>query len=56
LDLTQAEYEALNVRPVGIRKVTTNTKCYMLGFPLSYMVPEEAKAALTQIVAEIENQ
>lgn len=56
LDLTQAEYEALNVRPVGISKTTTNTKCFMLGFPLSYMVPEQAKAALTQIVAEIENQ
>ena len=56
LDLTQAEYDELNARPVAIRKITSTSRCYLLGFPLSYMVPEEAKAALTQIVNDIENQ
>jgi hypothetical protein len=49
----QADFDNLNGRVVGVRKITTNNKCYILGFPLSYMKAAEAKQLMTTIVSEV---
>lgn len=50
---TQAQYDQLNNRVVGIKRAGTNSKCYMFGFPLSYMVDADSKAAVDKILAEV---
>jgi len=50
---TQAQFDLLNNRVVGIRRTGTNSKCYMFSFPLSYMVDAEAKAAMNKVLAEV---
>jgi hypothetical protein len=50
---TQADYDRLNNRIIGIRRVGTSSKCYLFGFPLSYMVDADAKAAVNKVLAEV---
>lgn len=49
---TQEEFDTYNNLPIGIKKITSNNKCYILGFPLSYMVPGEAAEMVHKIVDE----
>lgn len=55
-DPSQFEYNFFNGLPVGLKKVTGNSKCYIFGFPLSYMVPEQVNTMLLQCIAEIETE
>ncbi len=50
---TQAQFDQLNNRIVGIKRTGTNSKCYMFSFPLSYMVEADAKAAMNKVLAEV---
>lgn len=56
---TQAEYNSVHVdgqgKVVGLRKFTTNNRCYILGFPLSYMTRDTAKEFMTTVVNEVMN-
>jgi hypothetical protein len=51
----QTNFNLLNNQPVGIRKVTENNynKCYLLGFPLSYMDDAEAKSFIDKVLADV---
>lgn len=49
---TQEEYDLYNNQPIAMRTVTGNTRCYVFGFPLSYMVPADAQAAMTQVLTD----
>jgi hypothetical protein len=50
------EYNMFNGQPVGLKKVTGNSKCYIFGFPLAYMVPEQVNTILLQCIQEIETE
>lgn len=50
---TQAQFDTYNNKPVGIRKITNGNRCYMLGFPLSYMQSADAKAFMNQVLGEL---
>ncbi len=49
---TQAEFDLYNNRPIGLKTVTGNSKCYVFGFPLSYMLTSDAKTMMNQILSE----
>lgn len=49
---TQAEFDLYNNRPIGLKTVTGNSKCYVFGFPLSYMLTSDAKTMMNQILTE----
>ena len=38
---------------VNKKKVTEDNSCYIFGFPLAYMEPEQVKSMMTQILSEI---
>lgn len=49
---TQAEYDLYNNKPIGIRKINANnSRCFMLGFPLSYMQQADARAFINEVIA-----
>lgn len=50
---TVAEYDTYNNRVIGIRSIRTNSRNYLLGFPLSYMVDAHAKAMMNTIISEL---
>ena len=51
---TQAQFDLLNNKPVGIRRVSSNNaKAYTFGFPLSYMKEAEARAMMNKIISEV---
>lgn len=50
---SQADYDLYNNKPVGIRRVNTNNRTWMFGFPLSYMVDADSKAMMNKILSEI---
>lgn len=55
LSPSDAEYDYLSQQPVAIKNVTNiGNKCYIFGFPLSYMDTEDVSDMLMQIIAEIE--
>ncbi|MFC1898483.1 hypothetical protein ACFLYJ_02810 [Candidatus Cloacimonadota bacterium] len=54
-DPSNFEYNFFNGQPVGLKKVTGNSTCYIFGFPLAYMVPDQVKTILTQCINEIES-
>jgi hypothetical protein len=39
---------------VGVKKVTANNKCYIFGFPLSFMDKDQAKTAVETVISEIQ--
>ncbi|MCF7794265.1 MAG: hypothetical protein K9N09_10290 [Candidatus Cloacimonetes bacterium] len=48
------EYEELITKPVGIKRVTNSSNCYIFGIPLSYMEWEQVNTLLLDLLAEIE--
>ena len=49
----EAEYNKYNNRAVGFRKVNPNgARCYLLGFPLSYMCDADARALMNRVIAD----
>jgi len=48
-----AQYNLFNNKTIGVRTVTANNKCYLLGFPLSYMNASHAKEFIRKIVNEV---
>jgi len=54
LDPTETEYDFLTEQPVAIKKQTDESRCYLFGFPLSYMDPVDVEMMLMQIIDEIE--
>ncbi|MCK4652816.1 MAG: hypothetical protein KAU01_00040, partial [Candidatus Cloacimonetes bacterium] len=54
LDPSQYEYDLYNGQPIGLRKETGGSKCYIFGFPLAYMVPDQVRLLMNQIIEEIE--
>jgi len=51
---TQEEYDEFNGLPVALRYVTPNNACFIFGFPLAYMEPDQVKSMITQILNELE--
>lgn len=50
---SQADYDLYNNKPIGIRRVNSNSRTWMFGFPLSYMVDADAKAMMNKVLSEI---
>ena len=50
---TQEEYDMYNDLPVALKKVNSNNTCYVFGFPLSYMDPDQVKSMMTQILNDL---
>ncbi|MCK4979714.1 MAG: hypothetical protein KAS62_04920, partial [Candidatus Delongbacteria bacterium] len=50
---TQEEYDQFNELPVALKKVTEDNSCYIFGFPLAYMEPDQVKSMMTQILNEL---
>jgi hypothetical protein len=50
---TQEEFDMYNDLPVALKKVNSNNVCYIFGFPLSYMDPDQVKTMMTQILNEL---
>lgn len=50
---TQTEYNSVQGKTVALRKVTLRNKCYMTGFPLSYMTKASSKQFMSQVLADI---
>lgn len=50
---TQEEYDQYNGLPIALKKITEDNSCYIFGFPLAYMEPEQVKSMMTQILNEI---
>lgn len=54
---TQTQYDALNGKTIGIRKVnpasSLNSRAYLFTFPLSYMKDADTKAMITKIWNEL---
>jgi len=50
---SQASYNQYNNLVVGVKKTTSNNKCYMTGFPLSYMKKADAKQFMTTVINEV---
>lgn len=51
---TQEQFDLYNNKPIGLRKINTNNTCYLLGFPLSYMQLEDAKAFINQVLTDLQ--
>jgi len=49
----QTEYDLYNNKPIGLRKINANNRCYIFGFPLSFMDRDQAKAAMNKILQEL---
>ncbi|HNX37401.1 MAG TPA: hypothetical protein PKI15_03490 [Candidatus Cloacimonadota bacterium] len=49
---TQAQYDLYNGKPVGLRNVNGTGKTYLLGFPLSYMLQDDAKAMINKVLQD----
>ena len=52
-DPSQFEYNQYNGQPVGLKKVTGNSTCYIFGFPLAFMTPAQVNTMLLQCIQEI---
>ncbi len=50
---TLADFNRVNGKAIGIRKVTNNNACYILGFPLSYMTKSSAKQFMMNVLNDI---
>ena len=50
---TQEEYDQFSGLPVALKKVTEDNSCYIFGFPLAYMEPDQVKSMMTQILNEL---
>ncbi len=50
---TQADFNRVNGKIVGIKKVTTKNSCYILGFPLSYMTRDGSKNFMSKVLQEL---
>ncbi|MDP2173719.1 MAG: hypothetical protein Q8M98_04930 [Candidatus Cloacimonadaceae bacterium] len=50
---SQADFDLYNNKPIGIRSINTNNRCYLFGFPLSYMQDMDTKALMNKILSEI---
>ena len=50
---TQEEYDEFNGLSIALKYDTANNSCYVFGFPLAYMEPEQVKSMMTQILNEI---
>ncbi|MCK4654333.1 MAG: hypothetical protein KAU01_07805 [Candidatus Cloacimonetes bacterium] len=51
---SENQFNIYNGKSVALRKITEKNKCYIFGFPLAYMEPDDVRAMLNQIIAEIE--
>ncbi len=50
---TQAQYNLYNDKVIGLRKVNSNNRCYLLGFPLTYMHKNGSKLMMDKILSEV---
>ncbi|MBW6513910.1 MAG: hypothetical protein K0B87_04035 [Candidatus Syntrophosphaera sp.] len=50
---TEDQYTLYNNQPIGLRTINANNRCYLLGFPLSYMQVDDAKQLLNQVISEV---
>ncbi|OQY39929.1 MAG: hypothetical protein B6226_00900 [Candidatus Cloacimonetes bacterium 4572_65] len=47
---SQEQFDAYNGVPVALKRETVDNKCYIFGFPLSFMVESEVKGLLEEII------
>ncbi|NQT65781.1 MAG: hypothetical protein HQ554_06345 [FCB group bacterium] len=50
---TQEEYDEFNGLPIALKYETANNSCYIFGFPLAYMEPDQVKSMMTQILNDL---
>jgi len=50
---TEADYNLYHNKPVGLRKINPNNRCYIFGFPLSFMDKNEAKTMMDRVLTEL---
>ena len=50
---SQADYDLYNNKAIGIHHVNSFGRTWMFGFPLSYMLVEDAKAMMNKVLSEI---
>lgn len=50
---TEDQYNLYQGQPIGLRTINANNRGYILGFPLSYMKVEDARAFLNQVISEV---
>jgi len=51
---SENQMDFLNGKTVGYKKVTNQSSCYILGFPLSYMITDEAKQFINTVISELD--
>jgi hypothetical protein len=51
---SENQYNLFNGRNIALKKVHENNKCYIFGFPLSYMEVDDVRQMMNQIISEIE--
>ncbi len=52
-DPSQTEFDEYNGKPIALKKVSDNNSCFIFGFPLSFMEPEQVKSMMTQILNDL---
>jgi len=50
---SQADYDKVNDKIVGLRKFTDKNKCFIMGFPLSYMTYASSKSFMTKVLLDL---
>lgn len=50
---TQEEFDTYNNLPIAIKKVNSNNTCYLFGFPLAYMVKDDVKNLMNNILNQL---
>lgn len=51
---SEVQFNEIQAQPVGLKKITDVNKCYIFGFPLSFMNEDHAKIAIDTILNEID--
>ncbi|MDP8202844.1 MAG: hypothetical protein P9M11_11995 [Candidatus Tenebribacter burtonii] len=50
---TQEEYDEFNGLSIALKYETIDNSCYVFGFPLAYMEPDQVKSMMTQILNDL---
>jgi len=50
---SQAQFDQLNDQVIALRKVNSNNRCYLFGFPLIYMSDSSARQLMDKVISEV---
>ncbi len=51
---SESQYNEFNGKPVALKKIMENSCCYIFGFPLSFMNPDEVRNMMNSILTELD--